>query len=289
MTLTRDQVLTGLSKTTSLPSFPDVLLRFEEELAKDEPSMSALSKIVENDPALSARFLKLANSAFYTRSKATTSVLGAIQRLGLSEARRLTVATVLISSYGGFGGRDPRLFWVHSVATALTTRVLARLSTAELSEEAIEGAYTAGLLHDLGALALHHLFPDDCSEVYEILEEKGGVAHAVEEELWGISHGEVGELLGEQWKLPTEILKAIRHHHRPWECEEEHRGVVRLVHLANFVCNNQGFGRLESGFPDTFDHSAWESLGLSLAQVPTIIDLAIEEGGRSETLWDLSV
>ncbi len=281
MTVTRENILKAAKKVSDLPSFPDVVVRLEHELGKHMPSLREVARIVEQDPMLSAQFLRVANSAYYSRVKATTSIAGAVNRLGFIEARKLAIATALIDRYKQHGGERPDLFWGHSLAVALATRAVSSFSTKELSEETMESSFAAGLLHDLGILVLLHIFPKEYEELTQEIRNQGGIASDIERSNWGVDHGEVGEVLAKQWKLPDAICQVIRYHHQPWLADPEHRTLVQLVHLSNFICNNQGFGRREAGFPDSFDHAAWDSLGLSLEQVPEITEKVSEEGERS--------
>jgi HD-like signal output (HDOD) protein len=286
MELTREQIISAVEQTTSLPSFPEVVLRLQEELGKSEPSVLRIGQIVEQDPALSARFLKVANSAYYSRGQKTTSIQQAITRLGLAEARLLALATALVNQFGNFGGGNAQRFWGHSLAVALSVRIMVDLGKAEISKEAADSYFSGGLLHDLGVLVLFHIFPEEYAELTKEVQEKGGVPCDIEREYWGTDHGEVGGVLARLWKLPENICEAICHHHSPWAAAAEHRQLVQLVHLSDFVCNNQGFGRAESGFPEEFDQGAWEALGLDLEQVPEIIEKVQEEGQRSEVFLE---
>jgi HD-like signal output (HDOD) protein len=286
MQMTRDKIIEAVQGTNDLPSFPDVVLKLQEEFRKSEPSIARVGQIVEQDPAISARFLKVANSAYYSRTQKISSIQNAVTRLGLEEARLLALATGLVSQFGDFGGGDPQRFWGHSLAVALSVRIMSELSSKAISESVADSAFTGGLLHDLGVLILFHLFPEPYGELTKIVMEKGGTPGDVEREQWGTDHGEVGEILALRWKLPESICQAIRYHHCPWEAAPKHRSLVQLVHLSDFVCNNQGFGRTESGFPEEFDQGAWDALGLDLNQVPEIIEQVRQEGQRSEVFME---
>jgi HD-like signal output (HDOD) protein len=281
MQLTRGQIIEAVQQTTNLPSFPDVVLKLQEELRRSEPSIARVGQIVEQDPALSARFLKVANSAYYSRIQKTTSIQHAVTRLGLEEARLLAMATGLVGQFGDFFRGDPQRFWVHSLAVALSVRIVVELGSKKISKELADSAVTGGLLHDLGVLILLHLFPKQYGELTKRVLEEGGVPIDAEYEQWGTDHGEVGEVLALRWGLPEPICQAIRYHHSPWAASPTHRLLVQLVHISDFVCNNQGFGRAESGFPEKFDQGAWDAIGLDLNQVPEIIQKVQDEGQRS--------
>ena len=284
--LNRERIVEAISKAKNLPSVPNLVLELDRELAVAEPDINRISELIQQDLSLSARLLSVANSAFFRGATQTTSLRQALMRLGFLEARRMVVATALIENYRGFGGRSPELFWGHSLAVGLTTRTIARFSSNKLPDDVVESAFSVGLLHDLGVMALLHLFSEEYEQLLHKIEQEGGTSIDVEYECWGIDHGEVGEMLARRWELPESVCQGIRYHHQPWLASQNEQALVRLVHLANFVCNNQGYGRRESGFPDAFDHSSWQELGLEIEQVPEIITEVCKEGQRSRVFMD---
>lgn len=284
MNLSLQDVREALSKAV-LPSFPEVVTAVERELARPEPSVRAVSELVEQDPPLAARFLGLANSSFYSRGHSTSDVFQAVSRLGLAEARQVVLATALLSQFGKLGGADPHRFWVHSLTTALLTRSLAQLSPIPLPKPLVSAAYLAGLLHDIGALALAHLFPEVYDPIVEEVAASGRASWEVEVERLGFHHGEVGELLVQFWALPPAIYASVRFHHEPWAAPRPVVQLIRLVYIADFVASNQGYERIEGVPVPEFEPGAWDGLGLDLTQVQEILSQAIAQGTRSEGLW----
>jgi two-component system cell cycle response regulator len=282
MTLSREHIIDAVKRTRNLPSIPDLVLRLEEELRKSQPSIDEMTKIIEQDPSLSLRILSVANSAFYRRGKEASSVRQAMVRLGFMEVRRLAVAAVLVDNYKNFSGGSPKLFWGHSVAVAYATRTIAGFCAAKLDPQLVESSFTVGLLHDLGVLVLQMLYPTEYQELTGKQLLEGGDISDKEFEAWGIDHGEVASILMQRWELPSAICEVIQHHHHPWSCPLLNKSMAQLVHIADFICNNQGFGRRLQVLPGTFDESAWDSLGLSLERVPEIIEKVKEEGERSQ-------
>lgn len=285
---TREGLIAAIRGATTFPSFPDVVLRFDEEMRRPEPEVAAIAAIVEQDPPLAAAVLRVANSAWYGGTREIASVRGAVVRLGLGEMQRLVLTTAVYRRFAGYGGMNPRQFWLHSIATALLTRAIARRSTAEIRAQDLDVAFTAGLLHDIGVLVLSYLVPDEYAELAGLVQRDGGSLTERETERWSVDHAEAGELLARTWKLPEPIVQVVRHHHTPWSAAPPHRSTVQLVHLANFVSNNQGFGRSEEGFPDSFDHGSWEALGLSLEDIPELIEDVRREGERCESFVQLA-
>lgn len=279
----RTDIENAIRSAQGLPCFPTVVLELERELARPDCSLLRLRQIIEQDPGLVAKTLQLVNSALYApRSGVRTAAIGeALVRLGMTELKRLAVATAILEKFRGFGGVDEPRFWVHSLSVALASRAVATLAGTSVSEEVRDIAFTAGLLHDLGALLLHHFFPEACEALTAQLEQRGGSVYDLERELWALDHGEAGAMLAEQWSLPTPMIEVLRFHHSPWQSSSRHRTLVQLVHIADFVCTNQGYGRREGGFPDCFDHGAWDALGLSFERIPQIIEAVRQQGEAS--------
>ncbi len=287
MTLERSLILKKVRQIDDLPAFPEVVTELEREFANPNVSFKRVAKIVEYDPSLSARFLKVANSVFYKGVKEVSNISDAVIRLGLAEVKKIALAIAVVQRYGQFGGKSPQQFWQHCITVAMSTKVIMEMSTADFDEEEKATAFSGGLLHDIGYLALFLQFPTESAELSLKVQEEGGSMWEEELTQWGISHAEVGLELAKLWKLPDNLQQVIGYHHQPWKADEEHRVLAQIVHLANFICNNQGFSRVEEGFPDSFDHSSWEALGMNIDDVPEIIAKTLEEGNSSNSFMQL--
>jgi HD-like signal output (HDOD) protein len=282
--ITRKDVLTALESADQLPPFPDVVIRVEKELSRPDASINKLVGLLEQDMTLVAQLIRVANSAFHASKSRITTVREAALRLGMRELRRIVYTAAFVGRYRNTGGARSERFWCHSLAVAMASRAVCKFCKQPISPEAHEAAYVAGLLHDLGALALLHWFEAECAETVVATREQGGTTSECEFARWGIDHAEVGGLLAKRWQLPRLIQQGIRYHHQPWLADPADRTVVRLVHIADFVCSNQGFSRDETGLPNWFDSDAWDSLGLSLDDSQSIIDEVRTDGENSVVL-----
>jgi putative nucleotidyltransferase with HDIG domain len=280
-------VLKAIAGIDALPSFPDVLMRFQNEIANPHPDVKKLASIIEDDPGLTARFLKAVNSAYYTRSGTITSISQAIARLGLVETRKLAVTTALFNRYKSYGGLVPGSFWTHSIAVALASRAIMQLGIHSFSPEEAETAYIAGLLHDIGIIVLFHLFEDDYRKIHETQHASGGITLESEIQQFGVHHGEAGAALIRSWRLPESLSEPIAFHHHPWRASDSSRPICYLIHLADFICNNIGAARMETRIETEFDETAFEMFQLSLSQVPEIIDNVKQQAATAESLVNL--
>lgn len=287
MSRNKEELLVQINAIDSLPAFPDVLLRFQNEITSAEPDIQKLAQIVEDDPVLTAKLLKAVNSAYYSRTSNISSVSQAIARLGLVEVRRLAVTTAIVEEYNSFGGILPHSFWTHSVAVALASRAILEIGNHCLQEEQMNMAYLACLLHDIGIIVLFHLFEDDFKTIYHQQMASGGISILDELEKFGIDHGEAGAVLAKNWNLPPALYYPIQFHHSPSLAPKEHQSLSRLVHLADFVCNNIGVSRIETRIHMSFEESAFEEFELSLEQVPQIIENVKQQAQAAESLVNL--
>ena len=284
MKMSKEELLARISKIDSLPSFPDVLLRFQNEISSDNPDVKKLAAIIEDDPALTARFLKAVNSAYYRRTTAIASIPQAISRLGLTETRRLAITAALTERYHSFGGMVPETFWRHSIAVAFTSRAILALGNHPFTPEEADSAYIACLLHDIGIIVLFHLFETDYREAHDAQISNGGISVENEEAVFGINHGEAGAALIKSWELPEILHDPIMYHHTPSWADEASKPMTYLVHLSDFVCNNLGVARMETRIATEFDEAAFELFQLSLDQVPEIIERVKEQAAAADSI-----
>jgi putative nucleotidyltransferase with HDIG domain len=206
--LDRHELLTALR---GLPPLPSVVLDLIASLGQDELSAAQYAAKISRDQALAAKTLRLANSSFYGRGGQVRSVTEAITVLGLRTVRALVTAAGLSGSFRRHGGFDHDAFWRHSFGSALCAQALAD----ELRRDDGDLAFTVGLLHDIGTLALASLFAPAYAEVVQWRREKDGQGSDAERAVLGIDHAEVGGLIAQQWNFAPTIVDAIRQHHAP--------------------------------------------------------------------------
>jgi putative nucleotidyltransferase with HDIG domain len=200
-----------IASNRNLPTLPEVVLQLHAVLQDDMASEPQVASIIERDPALAGRLLKVANSAFYFRgTDSITSVTAAVARLGLSQVHAMCIAVSVVRAFSG-KGLDHRRFWRHSVAAAMTADALARHTRGVDPQH----AYIAGLLHDVGLLVLDQFFPDRFAELVRVVREEGTPIWRAEEARLGLDHGEIGGLLLGRWSLSGTVADAVAHHHHP--------------------------------------------------------------------------
>lgn len=224
----------------NLPPFPAVAARILQLLLQENASVKDLSALVEMDIAFSTEILTLANSALFAFRSEITSILQASVLLGFERLKAIALTVGLRSYVRNF--LTPGLLgcWRHSLACALISE---QIGPACLVER--EQAYVAGLVHDIGRLALATIEPVAYKKLMAEAEEKSIDILAREEDLFGVDHPEAGKWLAEQWNLPKLFADvAALHHSEPAPGEPDMVGVVRVAcRLADCI-----------GFPAVCSH-----------------------------------
>lgn len=215
-----------LRSMEAMPAHPTVALRVV--WLADDPAADAVTvaRTVELDPILSARLMRIANSAYYSLRTPVTNVPRAITALGFS-----TVKALATTAGAGLDDPDhpvPGWFWEHAARVANASQLVAGRYDVGSSD-----AFALGLLHDIGIALLHRVAPDAADRLREV--DPG--AASVELETFGITHEVAGARVLEAWRFPPSITEAIaNHHHRLERREQQHtRCLIAGQLLADLV------------------------------------------------------
>ena len=197
-TLTLEQLL---EKKSELSSLPEVYIEVSQLLDDDNVNSTQIGQVIETDPALTSRILKMVNSAFYGFPREISSIAQAITILGRERLRQILIGTVLSGVFGKihhtvFAIED---YWYHSVKTALLARHLANQAGEKDQSEAL---FTAGLLHQIGCLIQAQYQPEAYREVREQFEDGIAPLITLEEKAFGYTHCDVGAAFIDKWGLP---------------------------------------------------------------------------------------
>lgn len=231
----------------ALPPLPQVALRVIHVAQDPRSSAADLAVAVSSDPALAARILRAANSPLFRANREITSVQEALVRLGFVQARNIAVSSAITGAYAPdarnalFRIED---FWRHSLAVALKASEMA----GRRPGSDVPTAFTAGLLHDIGRLALFYADAAAMDQAVAQALAEDVPLDALEVQVFGVGHDTVGGRLAARWGLPPATVQAIAEHHRPGAA-----GVASLVAEADAWCTGQGFlpGYRRPGPPGT--------------------------------------
>lgn len=237
-------IVDGMSHMATLP---EVTLNIIEIVEDPTSSASDLHQIVATDPALSARVLKVVNSAFYGLPRQIGSINRAISLLGLNAVKNIAVAASLGKIFRGGTGCasfEARELWSHSVATAATACLIAR----EIDSGSSDEAFLAGLLHDIGFMVALQYDRARFAEAFSSLDvdDSGAPRNELllqERQVFGVDHQDLGAVLCEKWKFPRTLVAAAAHHHDPTDLTGDESSIPWIVHVADRYA-----GSLAGGF-----------------------------------------
>ena len=209
----------------ALPSIPRVLHEILATLNKSDIEIDEISKPLAQDPALSAKVLRMANAAHFGLQRQVSSVDDAIVMVGLDAVRTLVIASGLVGSFTAIPGFDMQRFWRLSVLSGYIAKDIAKKL-----HQPHETAYTAALMHGLGILSIHAVFPEAAAAIDEVCTDHTATERAAyERDKLGFHHGEVGSEIANLWKLPPSISLAIRYYP---ETEHPDAGVLAKIVLC---------------------------------------------------------
>jgi HD-like signal output (HDOD) protein len=257
-----------------LPTLPHVVFELHGVLNNENAGQGDIAAVIERDPALTARLLRAANSAAFSRGPEhrVASVLGAIQRLGISQVQALCTVLAVVNAFGGKRrGLSHSALWTHSAAVGMVAKLMWARSRGH-GPLTPDDLYVAGLLHDVGLLVLDQFLPtyydQVAAEATLALVAGPRPLHRIELEVLGLEHGEIGGRLLAHWGLPPAVAEAVRWHHRAAEAPEENRRACEIVAAAETICSGQGLGLTEEGPPVLGAEEALAAIGMpeSLAE-----------------------
>jgi len=223
-----------------LPTLPVVATRIFEVTNDPESSVDDLKEIISTDQVVTGRILRAVNSAYYGFPRQVDTLSKAIVILGFNNVRSLALSVSIMEMYTkksatGFNYQE---LWKHAVGTAFCARALAKVH----HPRDMEKLFIAGLLHDIGLVALNQCFPKDFVVVLKEVHKSHRPLNLVEQEKFNFNHGDIGQYIADRWLLPKGLTQAIGLHHSPQKATFEDKPLVWAVHTADFICKRFGFG-----------------------------------------------
>lgn len=231
--LTNDKLCELTGSLKNLPSVPELYLEIADALQSPTASAQRIAEIASKDPAISAKLLQLANSAFFGFSRKVYSVDEAVQYLGVGAIQSLAMAVPIFSSFSRnkCAGFCIDQVWEHSIRTAVIGR---RISSHYLDGAFMgEQAFCAGILHDLGKIILADGLPGAYAVVLKESRDTRTPLYDVERKYLHTTHAEVGAYLLALWGLPIPLVEAVACHHHPRRCGTREVCLAGVVHMAN--------------------------------------------------------
>lgn len=262
-----------VSGVVRLVSLPEVCIRVNEMLEDPRVNAADIGRVIAQDTGLTARLLKIVNSAFYGFPSRIETVSRAVTVIGLRELRGLVLAASAVEAFSKIPNDILNMvkFWRHSVYCGVVAQLLAERCHVLHSER----LFVAGLLHDIGKLILSHRLPEDMRELIGRLKVDARPDYEIEREIFGFDHADVGGELLKVWQMPKTLTEAVLHHHHPEQSDEAIMDVC-LVHIANGMTMLAEQGLEMEGDIEPIHEFAWQTTKLS----PDVMDEIFVEAGN---------
>jgi putative nucleotidyltransferase with HDIG domain len=262
-----EEVLEGIENLVSLPA---ACVRINEMVEDPHCSADDMGRVINQDPALAARLLRVANSPLYGVAGKIDTVARAVTLLGTRQVQALALATSAVRAFDGIPNNlvSMESFWEHSIYSALAARTLAM----ECLKSKRETVFVAGLLHDIGQLVLYYRLPELSSQALVAVMEGPGELEAqeAERELMGFDHAEVGGELVRRWGLPLNLQECVAFHHEPARATQ-YPVEVAIVHIANSIAALAELDSLDLHEAPRIHPVAWKLTGLHADIIESVV------------------
>ncbi len=229
-----------MSRVGQIKPLPGTVLRLISVVNDPQSKVTDIVETIKYDQALTARMLRICNSAHFGLGREVLSLEDAMRYLGTYKLLQLVMAvhanSLLSRGQEGYG-LEPGVLWKQSVAVALAASLFAETT----KPENLGLTFTAGLLHDIGKVVLNEYVAEEFTQIAQLVLDQQVSFDEAERQVLGFSSPEIGARLGERWNLPEAIIRCIRYHRQPWNLDP-HDVLVDTVYMANCVVMLCGIG-----------------------------------------------
>lgn len=272
--MSKKEALQRFGDKITLPSLPDVVTRINGMIDEPNVGLQEIGALVAQDPAITARVLRLANSGYYGLSQQVTNAEQAATVIGARALRNVAMQVSILQRYEhlrSIPDFDLDDIWQHSILTAHIAQWLAE-SCYRRTGLAPDDFYACGLLHDVGKVVMLEGLSEEYLECVRRARRTGVALHAAEAEILGYTHVDVGALLAQQWQLPEKVATAIEFHHGPTHevVAHPHVGVIAIGDQIAYRASSSTF---ESAV-EKLAALAEKILGLTRAEFDAVVERA---------------
>lgn len=274
-----------LISANQLASFPAIVQRINQAVESHSYSLDQVAAIIDEDPAMAARLLKVANSSFYSFPQPVYTITRAITMIGMKQLRDLVYATTVMNLFSGLpeGMVDMNSFWRHSIACGVSARVIAIARR----EANVERCYLIGLLHDIGRLVIYSQLPNLAERILRRSRVDKILLHHAEHNALGFDHALLGSRLLKNWNLPSGMYLPVMHHHAPLSAED-YSVEAAMVHVADIIAHGLRLGGGGEVFVPPLDPEAWKLIDLPPSIAPTLFKRVREQYRDAVNLFGIT-
>ncbi len=267
-----------------LPALPEVVVRVMRMTEDPRTDAQSIARVIATDQAMAARVLKLANSAFYGLPRRVSTLSEAVVILGFRTIKNLAIAAstfeLLNREIAGYWLQRGEL-WRHSLACAIGAQLIARRIRLPVTEE----AFVAGLLHDIGKVAINLFVREQFDQIMQrALQDQIAFVDA-EQAVLGFNHAMAGGLIAEKWNLPPTLVAVIKYHHQP-STAPDHDPMISIVHLADVLAITLGIGIGGDGLYYHFEEDTMTLFGMEQADLDDLCEQIVDQMARAVSLQE---
>lgn len=264
-----DTLREKVEQTQELATLPSVILRIIEVINNPMADARDVEKEVMEDPVITAKILRMANSPYYGTNRNISTISQAVVLMGFAEVQNIALSVSIFSRFSTPTKMfDRRKFWEHCFTTAALADALQNRV-----DEHINDSFAAGLLHDIGRIVLDQHFAEEFQKIVAEAEAEKTTLLEAEKKILGATHCDVGYWMAEQWNLPPALAESILQHHSP-HSDQESYALTAIVHVADAIAKGFGEYMHRESLPPPKDEGAFKLLdmeGDNAAKVSNLI------------------
>lgn len=258
--LNNDYVKQIINSSNKLPTLPGMFSKINNLVEDDKSDIDDIIELINTDPVIASKILKVVNSAFY--GVKTASIKTAVLKLGLENLKAVIITSEIFSSGDSY---YEDLLWKHS---NLTNKITSFIYQYIYNKKIPDNYSTAGLLHDLGKVVFLKMFEEKYEKVLRMKEEKPELSiSSCESNVFNFSHEELGAIIFNYWDLPSAIVEVTLNHHNPMKSSNQFKDIVSIVHLADYF---SWIGLNDRFLPEIKDE-VFDYLGINKLEIEELI------------------
>jgi putative nucleotidyltransferase with HDIG domain len=266
-----------LAEKSDISSIKSIVSGIIEIINNPKSTAKDLKELINADPPLTAKVLKVSNSAYYGGRGRISDIEQAVIWIGFDTLKEIALSQKvceLFQKEETINGYSRPLLWRHCIAVALLCRLMYRMEFGERGEN----AYAAGLLHDIGIILEDQFLQNDFRRILTLYKTEGRNLFSAEDEVLGYNHAQLGRTLASRWNFPGDLVHAIGEHHTPARAPAQYERITLTTYVSDYLCQQSAAGFCDAPHPDKklFEESL-KLLGFHALSVEIIVKEMTEE------------
>jgi len=261
-----------------MPTLSPVIHKINEVANNVKSSAQELTDVIQLDPVLTAKVIRMVNSAYFGLSQEIKSLKQAVVMLGINTIKNVALSSAMLGKLAlkGNTALDEQGFWKHSLGVAVASKMLAR--GRGIDDNQVEEYFIAGLIHDIGKVLINNFFPEQMNAIMERLGDEANADDilTVEKKVLGLTHEEIGIAIGKKWRFSNSLLYAVGRHHQPL-LEGPSAPYSMMVCVADTFVKSMAIGFSGNGRVEPVSEAVWQGLEYDEARVLEVLSGINEE------------